>query len=350
MRSYSNWSVGLGRWSGVDVRLHIFFLLFAAFTLYLGWQAAQGGHSEMASIGPISLAVLLISVLLHELGHFHVASRLGFEVPQIVLGPVGGLTPVRAPYDPKAQLWVSLAGPLVNLCLAAACVPLLAMRPDVDLLGLLSPLAPSGLVMGTTAVISLKLIFWINWLLLLINLVPAYPLDGGPALQAIVTLVMKEWDRRRVVTFVTRMAQVGAALLLLLAWIVRDSTPGQLVPAWFPQVLLSIFLFFGAKHELERMDDELPLDGDLGELDLRDPFPPTDYDFDGEFAEELDGLSDWLDDRREGEDQRRAELEAEEDRRVDEILARVHKQGMHSLTDEERLFLQRVSRRYRSRS
>ncbi|HTN73857.1 MAG TPA: site-2 protease family protein [Pirellulaceae bacterium] len=149
MRDHHQWSVSLGRWGGVQVRLHLFFLLFAAFTVYLSWLAAQqpkGG--EYVWIGGFSLVVLLLSVLAHEWGHVWAMQRVGGTVDQLVLWPLGGLNTPERPREPQADLIVQLAGPLVNLAIAAICVPLLVVDDAPGLLGLMNPLQPAGLTDG----------------------------------------------------------------------------------------------------------------------------------------------------------------------------------------------------------
>ena len=76
MRDQAIWSVSLGRWNGVQLRLHMFFLLFAAFTLYLSWRE-EPAAADMVWIAAGSLGILLVSVVLHELGHYFAAVRFG---------------------------------------------------------------------------------------------------------------------------------------------------------------------------------------------------------------------------------------------------------------------------------
>ena len=111
----NSWSVKLGRWAGVRVRLHVFFLLFALITLYQTWPAA-----EAQAQGPIdwltlcSLVVLLLSVIWHEVGHYIAVTRLGGIMHQSVLVPWGGLSTFTIPRDPYLELIVPLAGPVAS--------------------------------------------------------------------------------------------------------------------------------------------------------------------------------------------------------------------------------------------
>lgn len=345
MRDQGNWSISLGRWYGLHVRLHMFFLVFAALTVFIGraqWELAL-----------TSLGILLVSVLLHELGHFRAAVRLGGGTDRIVLGPLGGLYPISIPREPQAELIVHLAGPLVNLCVfLAAAVLLIVIDPPKNLFGLLNPLQPEYAEIPTPASRVLGLTLWINWLLLLINLLPAFPFDGGQALRAALTVMWGESARPQAARIVARCAQFASLGLLVAAVILtvpnRTNAPELLVPPWLLLVLLAILLFFSAKQEEGRQEERETEDEVFG------------YDFSQGYtslertskphAPRPGLLSRWLNQRREARMERQRQREADEERRVDEILVRLHEQGIESLTNEDRALLDRVSARYRSRS
>ncbi len=343
--------MGLGRWSGIQVRLHAFFLLFAAFTLYLSWLADRGDGPGYLPLGGLSVGLLLLSVLLHELGHLYAAHRLGGGGDQLLLGPLGGLQPLRLPPDPQGALIVCLAGPVVNLVVCVICLPwLLSLETTQQVLGLLNPLHPEALVQGESAwVVAVKLAFWINWLLFLVNLLPAFPFDGGRAVHAISELLWDEAGRRHGPAIAGGCARITAVVLLIVAWIFRD-TGNDLLPLWFPLVLLAIFLFFSARSEQPQrsspssVDHVFGYDFSQGYTSLEKstqaaspPAPPP-------------GLwQRWLQQRRDARQQRKSRQEAEEEQRVDEILDRLHQHGMDSLSAEDRSLLERVSLRYRNR-
>ena len=112
--SVQRWSLSLGRWWGVPVYLHIFFLLSALLAL-----AFTLPEPDLVSAGLMMVGVLLWLVsLLHEVGHSLAAIRVGGKVDAVVLGPVGGLISPRVPDEPEIHLFVALAGPIVHLLLA----------------------------------------------------------------------------------------------------------------------------------------------------------------------------------------------------------------------------------------
>ena len=132
----------------------------------------------------LGLGILLSSVLLHEIGHLVAAWYLGGHADQIVLGPLGGLTLPSVPTDTRSQVGVALAGPAVNLIVMLLVLPPLVYANVTPGDLLFSPLNPRSLLEGESWLVGLRLTCWINCLLLL-NLFPAYPLDGGHALAGI---------------------------------------------------------------------------------------------------------------------------------------------------------------------
>lgn len=348
MRDHSQWSISLGRWGGVQVRLHLFFLLFAAFTFYLSWTAGQPRHDQYLWIAGLSVLLLVMSVLAHEWGHVWAAHRLGVPVDQVVLWPLGGMATPQQPRDPPTDLLIQIAGPLANLALASACIPALVMDEPQALLGLLNPLQPANLVEGSALVVAWKLTFWINWVLLVVNLIPTFPFDGGRILRAALLWRWGEENRERATYIVSLIAQGTAALLLLAAWLTRDWQPHSLVPTWFALVLLSIFLFFSAQHERQKPQPSADNEDQPFGYDFSQGYTSLERSYD-DAHEDASPVAKWIEERREARQKRQQEIELEEDRRMDELLQRIGVLGIQSLSPEERLLLERVSARYRQR-
>lgn len=359
MRDQNQWSISLGRWGGVQVRLHALFLLFGLVTLYFGWlDAAQPAAPDRAAMwmAAASLTVLFVAVLVHEAGHLYMTARLGGDADRVILGPWGGLSSHTPPPEPAAEFVVCMAGPAANVLVCLLCLTLMAFEGQPQLLGLLNPLKPERVWHNGGAPDLFRLTFWVNWTLTVVNLLPVFPFDGGRALRAVLVAGSPQLTRRHAGAIVARLARLGAFLLLAVAWLVRDndSVPHR-VPMWLPLTLLSVFLYFGARQE-EEARPETPPDPEV------DPFG---YDFSAGFtsldrsAPAADATDDptgnassmwrWLEQRREQRRQRQRQLEADEEQRVDEILAQVHRDGLSSLTADERALLDRVAARYRSR-
>ena len=341
MRDLLSWKIYLGRWGGVRVYLHAFFLLLAIISLHL---SARADDPQLVWYAGASMLMLLASVLFHEFAHCFAARRMGCCADQVLLWPFGGLTPVNVAHDPQRELITTLAGPIANLLVCVTVIGVLVVRlsptESGQLLLLLNPLNPP---FGDRLDLNsyLMMAFWLNWMLVVVNGLPAPPLDGGQILRAV---VWPSLGLRSATQFVSRAATITAIAALITAWLVRENYSFASVPL----VILGFVLYFGTRTETET--------GGEGEADER----MFDYDFSQgytslERAGEAAGtrpvgpLKGWLERRREDKARRQRELEELEERRVDGILARLHATGMDGLTPEERALLDRVSARYRSR-
>ncbi len=344
MGDQTNWSVRLGRWGGVYVRLHIFFLLFVAMSLYIGAQSP----GQVDRIAVTSLMILLASVIWHEFWHHRVALWLGGFTRESVLVPWGGLSSISIPpRDHKSELLIYLAGPLANLAICLVCVPPLLFFENVNILGHLNPIQPA-LVFEDGALVqsSLSLILWINWLLLLVNLIPASPFDGGKILIAALAPYL---GREFASVMTARLAKGTALVLLIVAWFTRDPVSTAVVPVWFALVLLAILLFFSGHVEPERREKKAGEEDELFGYDFSQGYTSLERSTEVIAEEKESPIGHWLEQRRLARQQREVEQEAEEDSRVDEILSRLHRYGMAGLSDDDRALLERVSARYRNR-
>lgn len=350
MRSSASWSIGLGRWGGVQLRVHMFFCLFAVFTLFLlSWSGRFADRANLAWIVLAGIGIWFISLVLHELGHLLTAVRFGGDSDLIVIFPFGGLHPPRAPADPRHELAMHLAGPLVNasLCLIAGLI--VSFHDKGNVAGLLNPLNPKELLAPDTAswlLIGAKLTCWINYVLWLANLLPAFPFDGGRAMRAALLASRPDLSPARAVLLVTSLAKIVAFILIIVAVLMWSKPSESVLPVWFSLVLLAILMYFSARHEEERTED-VETEDQLFGYDFSEGY--TSLERSSTQTEQTGPFRRWLQERKEARQEQQRELEQEEERRVDEILGRLHEHGMDSLSIEERLLLQRVSQRYRHR-
>lgn len=355
MREQGNWTVSLGEWGGVRLRLHALFLLFAAFVVYVAQLRAESqavSPDRAGWLAAMSVLVLYFSVLLHEAAHWLVARRHDASIDEIVIGPWGGLQNWRLPDDPRRELRVIVAGPLANLLLAwVVCFPLLRMdSPHIDVRTLLDPFAPEGLVtsaaIGRHAIVSIA--FWINWVLFLVNMLPAFPFDGGGLVRCLLQMWRTELNREFAILLVARLARWGTFGLLVLAWFARaDVSTGPIAP-WFAMVAVSGTIYFSSLQQERRALATVEAWGVAEALaGTRRRPPPREQSVPRSSVGELLDTSDGWED----EQQRRHEAqEAEDERRLDEILARLPAVGLSGLSPEERDLLHRVSARYRERN
>lgn len=186
-----NWSFRLARVAAIDVRVHVVFLLAAAVVVWMeipqageglwsGWQAVADGLG--------TYAILFALVLLHEFGHCYGARSVGGTAREILLWPLGGLAYLRPPHDPRAHLLTAMSGPTVNVAVCAICSG--AIAAWFGTIGAVpwNPLHPTlsadPTVIPTTGQMWLLRLFGISYFLLLINMLPIFPFDGGRMLQA----------------------------------------------------------------------------------------------------------------------------------------------------------------------
>lgn len=172
-----NWSFKLGRFAGIDVYIHItFFLLLGFIGLSAYWNS---GTWAGALEGVAYILVLFGSVLLHEYGHSLTARRYHIPTRDITLYPIGGVARLeRMPDKPMQELWVALAGPAVNVVIAAVLFGILLVTNG------LTPFSQLGIVDGPFW----ERVMYANLSLVLFNLIPAFPMDGGRVLRAILAM------------------------------------------------------------------------------------------------------------------------------------------------------------------
>lgn len=315
-------------------------VVVAVFALFLSTSHPQQPEPWL---GLMAIGILFASVLFHELGHCCAAVRVGGSAEQVVLGPLGGLRYPEVPRESQPELITALAGPLVNFGILLVVLPILVMA-DLNVSALVNPLAPDDLLDGTWWQVALKLTFWINWVVLVVNLLPAHPFDGARMLR---TLLWPALDYRTAGLVVVRTSKLTALALVLFAWLLHNLQSAAVLPTWVPLVLLATLVYFSAQHEALRLD-QAEWDDELLSYDFSQGY--TSLERGNEPVPRPAGsLKRWLDNRRELRRRRRQTQELEEERQVDDILLRLHESGMEGLTAKERALLERVSARYRNR-
>ncbi len=189
-----SWSFPIGRLLGSEVRVHVTFFLLLAWIAIAHYQ--QGG-TQAAVEGVAFILALFACVVAHEFGHALAARRYGIRTPDITLLPIGGLARLeRMPEDPRQEIIVALAGPAVNVVIAAVLILFLNSSFSLDALQRLDNPSLSFLARLAS----------VNIFLVIFNLIPAFPMDGGRVFRAVLSI----WYPRRQATNIA--AKVGQAL------------------------------------------------------------------------------------------------------------------------------------------
>lgn len=308
VNDFWSWSFRLCRVLGTEIRIHWTLLALMLFKVI---SAVSAGVPWWWL--PVLLLIPFLSVLLHEFGHIMASRLVGGEANLIIMWMFGGLAMCQAPMHAGRQFFVAAAGPLVTFMIMAPCLLIVqqGFMPSVHL-----ALQEQGLLMATLAYTA-----DVNLFLLLFNLLPCYPLDGGRMLR----MVLWPLIGLRRAAFVT-IWFAYACIVGLFAWAVIGNQQMMLI--------LCFLLLYNVVREHSA---------------LRRGFDP----FLGEQADLEEGGTTWIERwsrrRKEQAQARREQQEREEQEMLDRLLAKVSEHGLPSLTPAERESLQRISRRQKER-
>jgi len=392
MRDPMSWAFPLFRLFGIQVKLHVLFIVVS-----LGFFLRQVAYEKdnivwWGDVLGLTVILLFFLILLHELGHCFAARWVGGEPTEILMWPLGGLAQADIPHHWKSHTLFAAGGPLTNLLICLLCTAGLAAGGFVPNL---NPLAnpylaeirnysdgrtyTSGYGMNVYRegsaeritpperwnqlllekkweelgevtvkqsqleravapewVVWLQRAFWLSGILLLFNLIPAYPLDGGQILQG---LIWARSDHRQGVTVAAYSGYIVGVLFFIAAIAVNESL----------LLGLGLFMLYASWSQFNRPEAEEGLFG---------------YDFSAGYTslerEEQESqrrvikresfFRRWWRARAARRLQREIEARRLEDERMDQLLEKIAQFGKASLTEEERRFMERVSERYKNRS
>ena len=230
------WSTTIGRFAGIDVKVHATFVLILAWVAVSHWRAEQSVAAVVAGLAFI--LALFLCVLLHEFGHALTARRYGVRTRDIILLPIGGVARLeRIPDNPRQELWIALAGPAVNVAIAAALAVWLqvtsAWQPVEEL--------------TVTGGSFLERLLVVNIFLVVFNLIPAFPMDGGRVLRALLGLKLEYVKATQIA------ASVGQVLAFGLGFLGLFANPFL--------VFIALFVWIGAAQEASMVQMKSALGG-----------------------------------------------------------------------------------------
>jgi stage IV sporulation protein FB len=364
------WSFPLGRLFGITVRIHWLFPFVA-----LGWilhaafytpypKAFLQAHPDLqipAGLwidASIMMGILFVSVLLHEFGHCFAARAVNGDAQEVLLWPLGGLANVDVPHRPRAHFITAAGGPAVNILLMILCALLLLLCDSQGYRPNWNPLAdgfPSRGIGGKVVLstwsgipaegispfalpVWLARACWVNYFLAVLNIVlVGFPLDGGRMLQA---CLWPSMGYRQSMLFAV-FAGFGVVFVVGLYAIIQTSVLA---------LCLALFIFMASQRQwviLETGGEDGVFGYDFSqgytslERDQIQAAPP---------ARKVSWWRRWLQRRAARRMQREMEQREAEERRLDELLDKLHRHGRAALSEEEQRFMKRVSDRYRNRN
>ncbi len=230
------WSWKIGEIAGIGIYIHATFWLLILFILYGSW--IQGHSAALAVAGVLFIVAIFGCIVLHELGHALTARHFGIRTRDITLLPIGGLARLeRMPEDPRQELWVALAGPAVNVLIATAIFLFLTS----------TGVTPNWRTLNWLRGNFLNRLMNVNLWLVAFNLIPAFPMDGGRVLRA---LLATRLEYTRATQLAARIGQ-GIAFLFGLAGLFSD-----------PFLLfIALFVWLGAEQEAAMVQMHTSLGG-----------------------------------------------------------------------------------------
>ncbi len=349
MTDMLTWSINLGRWSGVQVRVHYFLIFFALGRLFSA--AVAEGHPVIPTACWLSMLVVVLA--LHELGHAAMAMAQDVEPDEVLLWPLGNFVVPSGSSRSTDTVGVASAGPVTSGTLAVASgvvVYLMGGSMIFNPFGVgVDPGAPFLRAAGKQ-VGALRPLWWVgwfghlNWVIFLANVIPALPLDGGRILRAVLARSSigitrdnpyPQWTAR---SFALILALVGLVQMFASSFAVG-----------FTLGVLALLIELIVRSETRMMEDGGFFEDGVFGYDFSEGYTSLESGAAKVRPYRESAIKRWRRRRSELRRRRRVAREVAEDRRMDEILEKLHGQGKSALTDEEHRFLVRVSTKLRNR-
>ncbi len=230
------WQWKLARIAGIDVYMHITFLIIIGWVAYTSWTEQRTWAAVLS--GVFFILLLFAFVVMHEYGHALTARKYGIKTRDITLYPIGGVARLeRMPEKPIEELWVALAGPAVNVMIAAVLFGYLILTRT------LQPLTSLSISTGSF----IERLMVVNLWLVGFNLIPAFPMDGGRVLRALLGLRLEYVQATQIA------ASVGQGFAFIFGFIGLFSNPFL--------VFIALFVWMGAAQEASMAQMKYSLSG-----------------------------------------------------------------------------------------
>lgn len=239
-KEYMRSSYQLGRFFGIDVRVHVTFFILPAL---LAWNAySDTGRVTAALSSALMVAIVFLFVVMHEYGHALTARRFGVRTRGITLYPIGGVAMLESmPKKPWQQILVAIAGPAVNFALAAGIATGMHALGYSVLREAVDPTQGFGSLLAS--------LFWANMVMGIFNLLPALPMDGGRILNAALSMRLEPVRATRIASRVAKVVALG-----MIAWALAESS--------FMLALIGVFVWSASNAELRAAQHRARVQGE----------------------------------------------------------------------------------------
>jgi Zn-dependent protease len=227
----------IGRFAGINVYIHFTFIILI---VVLGGAFYVQQQEILAAIkGVFFILLLFLCVTLHEFGHALMARKYGVKTRDITLLPIGGLARLEdMPREPMHELWIAVAGPAVNVAIAALLIPVAFFTGQLSLTELQQSAGP-GLILS---------LLLANIVLVVFNMLPAFPMDGGRVLRAVLAMTMDFTAATKIA------ARVGQGMAIFFA--VISFPVGNI---WL--LFIALFVWIGASGEAQAAQFHVAMEG-----------------------------------------------------------------------------------------
>ena len=235
-----SWSLHVGKYLGIDVYIHWTFWILVLWIVFAHMRAGEALGQALQ--GVLFILALFVCVVLHEYGHALTARRFGISTRDVTLYPIGGISSLeKLPDDPRQELLVAIAGPAVNLVIAAI------LWLTLNTIGQPFELSKVSDAKDVTEIPFLWGLFYANLILPVFNLIPAFPMDGGRALRAFLSIFIDRLNATRIAALIGQLLAIAFVFL------------GLFFNFWL--VFIGLFIFLGASGETAMEQTKVALGG-----------------------------------------------------------------------------------------
>ncbi|MCS6988703.1 MAG: site-2 protease family protein [Chloroherpetonaceae bacterium] len=229
------WSFRIAKVRGIDIKIHVTFFLILLLGALQWANNVPDSPLDGALFGVALMTLLFTCVTLHELGHSIAAQCFGIPVREIVLTPLGGIAMItRQPEKPLHELIIAVAGPAVNVLIAILLFLVTGATMHATILDARGSLGE--LFSRPSLEVMLLWLFAANISLAAFNMIPAFPLDGGRVLRAVLAMFMSFSSATTIAATIGQIAAIGLGVL-------------GFINGNFILILIAVFIFFGAGQE-----------------------------------------------------------------------------------------------------